>query len=75
MPDGSRKIVKITEVCGRENNTILLQDIFTYEQEGYDEKFKVVGRHVATGNIPRFIEELRQSGDLKLDMSVFVPEG
>lgn len=75
MPDGSRKIVKITEVCGRENNTILLQDIFTYEQDGYDEKFKVVGRHVATGNIPRFIEELRQSGDLKLDMSVFVPEG
>ena len=75
MPDGSRKIVKITEVCGRENNTILLQDIFTYEQEGYDEKFKVVGRHVATGNIPRFIEELRQSSDLKLDMSVFVPEG
>lgn len=53
----------------------MLQDIFTYEQEGYDEKFKVVGRHVATGNIPRFIEELRQSGDLKLDMSVFVPEG
>lgn len=74
MPDGSRKIVKITEVCGRENNTILLQDIFSYEQEGYDENFKVVGRHTATGNIPRFIEELRQSGDLKLDMSVFVPE-
>ena len=73
-PDGSRKIVKITEVCGRENNTILLQDIFSYEQEGYDENFKVVGRHTATGNIPRFIEELRQSGDLKLDMSVFVPE-
>lgn len=74
MPDGSRKIVKITEVCGRENNTILLQDIFSYEQEGYDENFKVVGRHTATGNIPRFMEELRQSGDLKLDMSVFVPE-
>ena len=74
MPDGSRKIVKITEVCGRENNTILLQDIFSYELEGYDENFKVVGRHTATGNIPRFIEELRQSGDLKLDMSVFVPE-
>lgn len=74
MPDGSRKIVKITEVCGRENNTILLQDIFTYEHEGYDENFKVVGHHTATGNIPRFIEELRQSGDLKLDMAVFVPE-
>lgn len=75
LPDGSRKIVRISEVCGRENNTILLQDIFTFEQEGYDENFKVLGRHRATGNIPRFIDELRQSGDLKLDMSVFVPEG
>lgn len=74
LPDGSRKIVKITEVCGRENNTILLQDIFTFEQEGYDENFKVVGHHCATGNIPRFIDQLRQSGDLELDMSVFVPE-
>ncbi len=74
LPDGSRKIVKITEVCGRENNTILLQDIFTFEQEGYDENFKVVGHHSATGNIPRFIDQLRQSGDLELDMSVFVPE-
>ncbi len=73
LPDGSRKIVRITEVTGRENNTILMQDIFTYEQEGFDEKFHVMGHHSATGNIPKFIDELRQSGDLRLDMSVFVP--
>ncbi len=75
MPDGSRKIVKISEVTGREGSMILLQDIFTFEQEGFDEKFHVIGHHTATGNIPRFVEELRQSGDLELDMSVFVPEG
>ena len=75
MPDGSRKIVKISEVTGREGSMILLQDIFTFEQEGFDEKFHVIGHHTATGNIPRFIEELRQAGDLELDMSVFVPEG
>ena len=75
LADGSRKIVKISEVTGREGNTILLQDIFTFEQEGFDEKFHVIGHHIATGNIPRFIDELRQSGDLELDMSVFVPEG
>lgn len=74
LPDGSRKIVKISEVTGRENGIILMQDIFTFEQEGFDEKFHVVGHHTATGNIPRFIDELRQSGDLQLDMSVFVPE-
>ncbi len=75
LPDGSRKIVKISEVTGREGNTILLQDIFTFEQEGFDENFHVIGRHTATGNIPTFVDELRQAGDLKLDMSVFVPEG
>ena len=74
LPDGSRKIVKISEVTGRESGTILMQDIFTFEQEGFDEKFHVIGHHTATGNIPRFIDELRQSGDLQLDMSVFVPE-
>ena len=75
LPDGSRKIVKISEVTGRESGMILMQDIFTFEQEGFDEKFHVIGHHTATGNIPRFIDELRQSGDLQLDMSVFVPEG
>ncbi len=74
LPDGSRKIVKISEVTGRENGMILMQDIFTFEQEGFDEKFHVIGHHTATGNIPRFIDELRQSGDLQLDMAVFVPE-
>jgi pilus assembly protein CpaF len=73
MPDGSRKVIKITEVAGREGSTILLQDIFTYEQEGFDPDGKVRGAHVPTGNIPHFVEELRSSGDLKLDMGVFVP--
>ena len=73
LPDGSRKIVTISEVTGRESNVILLQDIFKFEQEGFDEHKKVKGYHTATGNIPYFIDELRKSGDLNIDMSVFVP--
>ncbi|MGN0833632.1 MAG: ATPase, T2SS/T4P/T4SS family [Kiritimatiellia bacterium] len=74
LPDGSRKIVKITEVTGREADMILLQDIFVFEQDGFDSAGKVRGRHTATGNIPCFVDELRKSGDLRLDMSVFVPK-
>lgn len=74
LVDGSRKIVKITEVTGREGSQILLQDIFTFEQTGLDAKGKVQGYHTATGNIPIFIDELRKSGRLNLDMSVFVPK-
>ena len=40
----------------------------------FDENFRIKGSHTATGNIPKFIDELRLSGDLELDMSVFVPE-
>ena len=67
------KIVKISEVTGREGNVILLQDIFTFEQEGFDENGQVIGYHTPTGNIPHFVEELKNSGDLRLSMSVFVP--
>lgn len=73
FPDGTRKIVKISEVTGREGNVILLQDIFTFEQEGFDENGQVIGYHTPTGNIPHFVEELKNSGDLRLSMSVFVP--
>ncbi|MEI6562772.1 MAG: ATPase, T2SS/T4P/T4SS family [bacterium] len=72
--DGSRKIVAISEVTGREGTTILLQDIFVFEQKGFSPEGKVLGQMVATGNIPRFIEELKLKGDLRLDMSVFVPK-
>lgn len=71
--DGSRKIVKISEVTGREGDQILMQDIFTFEQTGISKEGKVEGYHTATGNIPSFVDDLRRSGRLSLDMSVFVP--
>ena len=74
LPDGSRKIIQISEVTGREGATILLQDIFVFEQKGFSPEGKVLGQMVATGNIPQFVEELKLKGDLRLDMSVFVPK-
>lgn len=75
MPDGTRKIIKITEITGVENDVVLMQDIFVFEQTGYNrEERKVEGYFTATGNIPQFITERRESGVLGLDMSVFVPQ-
>ena len=73
LPDGSRKIVQISEITGREKDVVLMHDIFVFKQTGYDEAGKIVGEYYPTGNIPAFVEKLRQKGDLKLDMSVFVP--
>jgi pilus assembly protein CpaF len=73
LGDGSRKIVKIVEVTGREGDVIQMQDIFVFNQTGYGQDGKVEGYYSATGNIPYFIEELRQRGALQLNMDVFVP--
>ena len=69
--DGSRKITQISEVVGREGNIITMQDIFVFQQEGLDADGKVTGYYTATGNIPHFVEVLRQRGRLKLDLSIF----
>lgn len=74
LPDGTRKIVQVSEVTGREGATILLQDIFVFDQTGFSPEGKVLGQMEATGNIPQFIEALKLKGDLRLNMSVFVPK-
>ncbi|MBR1836166.1 MAG: Flp pilus assembly complex ATPase component TadA [Kiritimatiellae bacterium] len=74
LPDGSRKVVNVTEVTGREGDVITMQDIFAFRQTGIGEGGKVEGFHTATGNIPYFVDRLRESGTLSLDMSVFVPK-
>ena len=74
LGDGSRKIVKIVEVTGRENDVVQMQDIFEFRQTGVAADGTVQGEYAATGNIPFFVEEQRKRGVLKLDMSVFVPK-
>ena len=74
LPDGTRKVVNITEVTGKEESVITMQDVFVFRQTGIGPGGKVEGFHTATGNIPYFVESLRESGTLGLDMGVFVPK-
>ena len=62
MKDGSRKITHVTEVQHMEGNTITMQDIFRYQQQGYDENGKAVGRYVSTGLKPNFLEKFEVNG-------------
>ena len=68
--DGSRRLTNITEITGVESGIVSMQDIFRYQQEGFDENGKVKGHFEATGAIPHFYEEMRQRG-LPVDMSIF----
>jgi Flp pilus assembly protein, ATPase CpaF len=61
LKDGSRKIVNITEVYGIEDDEILLQDIFTYEQTGVREG-RVEGVLKPTGVRPTFMGRFKASG-------------
>ena len=45
FPDGTRRIVKVTEVTGMEASTVTLQDIFVFQQEGMDSDGKTIGRY------------------------------
>jgi pilus assembly protein CpaF len=52
LRDGSRRITNITEVVGREGDTITLQDVFTFEEVGLDGNGKIQGKLNPTGIRP-----------------------
>ena len=63
LRDGSRKIINITEVMGMEGDTIVLQDVMTFEIDGEDPDGKIIGSHRGTGiGRPRFWERARYYG-------------
>ncbi len=62
LKDGARKIISITEVQGLEGDIVVLQDIFTFKQQGIDKNGKIIGSMVSTGIRPKFYERLESSG-------------
>lgn len=62
MSDGSRKIMSVTEVVGMQGETITLQEIFRFKEEGFDKNRKIIGQFQAMGLIPTFIETFEQRG-------------
>ncbi len=68
--DGSRKVTHISEVTGIEGSRVSLQDIFVFKEEGYGPDGKLLGKFVATGQIPEFYEDLRNRG-LNMDLGIF----
>ena len=70
LQGGPRKITYVTEVLGMEQDTIVMQDIFRYEQDGIDENGRAYGRFVSTGIRPTFMSRLESSG-VRLPSSAF----
>ncbi len=69
LRDGTRRIVKVTEVQGMEGDMITMSDIFEFEQTGV-EGGKIVGRIRPTGIRPKFTDRIEAAG-IYLPPSVF----
>lgn len=68
LSDGSRKVTHITEVSGMEGDTIVMTDIFKFEQTGIEDD-KIIGELKPTGMRPMFSEQLTAAGfELKPEM-------
>jgi pilus assembly protein CpaF len=72
LADGRRKVVSIQELTGMENETITLQEIFSYRQSGIDADGKVAGYFAASGVRPKFMERLQAFG-VSLPDAMFDP--
>ena len=72
LNDGARRVTAITEVVGMEGDTVVLTDIFKFEQTGVGENNKVLGELRATGIRPIFTPRLEAAG-FKLGGDIFMP--
>ncbi len=62
LQGGPRKVTYITEVVGMEGDTIVMQDIFKFQQDGIGENGKAFGHFESTGVRPKCIEHMETSG-------------
>jgi pilus assembly protein CpaF len=73
LKDGSRKVVQITEIQGMEGDSVVLQDLFVYWQEGQNSggySHSPGGKLVSTGFRPKFIDRFEEAG-FKLSGKIF----
>jgi pilus assembly protein CpaF len=71
LKDGSRKVTQITEVVGMEGDTVVLTDIFKFDQTAVAKDGKILGELKPTGIRPLFSPRLEASG-YKLSADIFM---
>ena len=70
LQGGPRRITAITEVVGMEQDTIVMQDIYKFVQQGVNEQGKAFGQFICTGVRPSFMDKLEAAG-VRLPASAF----
>ena len=71
LHDGSRKVTYVTEIQGMEGESVVLQDIFKFEQDSIDaETGKIIGAMRPTGLRPSFMNKIHEAG-IELSADIF----
>jgi pilus assembly protein CpaF len=70
LQGGPRRITAITEIVGMEQDTIIMQDIYKFQQLGVNEEGKAYGEFICTGVRPSFMDRLECNG-VRLPASAF----
>jgi len=70
LQGGPRRMTYVTEVVGMEQDTIVMQDIFRFMQDGIDEQGRATGHFEAMGVRPSFMPRLEAAG-VKLPTNLF----
>jgi pilus assembly protein CpaF len=70
LQGGPRRVLNITEVQGMEQDTVVLQDIYRFVQDGVGEDGKAHGYFESTGVRPSFMPRLEAAG-IRLPASAF----
>jgi pilus assembly protein CpaF len=69
MRDGTRRVTHVTEVQGMESDTVVMQDLFIFEQTGI-QSGRVMGKLVSTGLRPKFSEKFAVN-NIELPVDIF----
>src|SRR5436309_1998004 len=56
LRDGTRRVTQVSELQGMEGNSIVMQDLFTFEQTGF-QGGRVIGTLKSTGLRPKFADK------------------
>lgn len=70
LQGGPRRVTHITEIVGMEQDTVVMQDIYKFVQDGIDENGKAHGHFECTGVRPTFMHRLESAG-VRLPASAF----
>jgi len=72
LSDGTRKLMRVVEITGMEEDVVTTQDIFMFDQQGIAEDGRVLGAHRATGIRPKFTDRLQRAG-IQVGAEIFDP--